>query len=246
MSNRTYLIPDWPAPKNIRAYTSTRQHGFSKKPFDSFNIAQYVGDDPEWLQANIDALVNDLQLPEVPLWLRQVHGNHAVRIEACKAIPQADASFTQQKNKVCAVLTADCLPILISNREGTEVAAIHAGWRGLLGNVIVASIKKMQTSADDLMAWMGPALGPEHFELGDEVYADFLNANPDYAAGFKRKKQRWHLNCYAIATWQLQQAGIHAIYGGGLCTFNDKERFYSYRRDNAKTGRMTSLIFIEG
>lgn len=244
MTNRTYLTPDWPAPKNIRAYTSTRQNGFSKAPFDSFNLGTYVNDNLDCVNKNVVALVNDLQLPELPLWLHQVHGNRAVRIEEQTTAPDADTSFTQQKNKVCAVLTADCLPVLVCNREGTEVAAIHAGWKGLLVNAVDAAIKAMYSSPDDLIAWMGPGLGPNNFEMGDDVYADFLNAHPNYAQGFTRHSDRWLFNCYTIGKMQLQRAGVNSIYGGGLCTFDDKDHFYSYRRDKGTTGRMASLIYI--
>ncbi|MCB1826997.1 MAG: peptidoglycan editing factor PgeF [Coxiellaceae bacterium] len=244
MKRRTYLTPNWPAPKNIRAYTSTRLNGFSTAPFDSFNLGDYVNDDPYCVNQNKTALIDDLTLPEAPLFLNQVHGDCAVRIEEHTTAPEADASFTTKKNKVCAVLTADCLPVLLCNREGTEVAAIHAGWKGLLVNVIEATIKSMQSSPDDLIAWMGPGLGPDHFEMGNEVYADFLNTNPDYANAFKRDGKRWLFNAYTIGDLQLKHAGINAIYGGDFCTFKDKERFYSYRRDKGVTGRMTSLIYI--
>lgn len=244
MNNRMYVTPDWPAPKRIRAYTTTRNGGFSQAPFDSFNLAAYVNDDIEHVDANQSALIKDLDLPKAPIWLHQVHGNCAVRIDECNTSPDADASITQKENTICAVLTADCLPVLLCNRDGTEVAAVHAGWKGLLVNVIDATIAAMHASPDDIIAWMGPALGPDHFELSHNVYADFLNANPDYGTAFDPHNKRWHLDCYAIAKIQLMNAGVTNIYGGDFCTFKERDRFYSYRRDKGITGRMASLIYI--
>lgn len=244
-ASRKYLLPDWPAPKNIRAYTTTRQGGHSLGAYDSFNLAAYVSDDPTAVSSNIDSLVNDLNLPETPLWLNQVHGNCAVPIDECATTPQADASYTQQKNKICAVLTADCLPVLLCNRDGTEVAAVHAGWKGLLVNVIAATVAAMKTPASDLVAWLGPALSQAHFEFGNDVHADFINANPDYQTAFARRKDRWYLDPYAIAREQLKQAQVMAVYGGGLCTYANKNDFYSFRRDKGTTGRLATLIYRE-
>lgn len=234
MSNKTYITPEWPAPKNIRAYTTTRDHG---------NIATYVDDNPDVVVGNITRLVEDLQLPETPVWLRQVHGDRAVRIDEQTESPEADASYTQQRHTVCAVLTADCIPLLVCNRDGTEVAAIHAGWQGLLVNVINASINALTSSPEDLLVWMGPALSQKNFEMGNEIYANFLNANPDYASAFQRQNNKWYLDGYAIAKKQLQDANVNAVYSGDYCTYDDK-RFYSYRRDRGNTGRMTSLIYM--
>jgi len=238
------VLSGLPAPTHIRAYTSTRLGGFSQPPFNAFNLANYVEDEVATVADNINLLVEDLDLPEVPRWLHQVHGTYAVPAEAIQNTPDADGSFTQARNIVCAVLTADCLPVLLCNRDGTEVAAVHAGWKGLLANVIEATISAMHSSPDDLIAWMGPALGPGHFALGETERANFLNANPDYTHALDYTAPRWHLNCYTLATLQLHNAGVGAVYGGDLCTYEDKERFYSFRRDKGRTGRMASLIVI--
>lgn len=243
--SRTYLVPDWPAPQHIRAFTTTRQQGHSRAPFNAFNLATYVDDDPTAVAANVGELIDELGLPESPTWLHQVHGTTAVRIEDCVDVPDADAGFTTKTNTVCAVMTADCLPILLCNRSGTEVAAIHAGWKGLLAGVIDASINALVTAPDDLLAWMGPALGPKHFEVGGEVHADFVNKHPDNNRGFTRRNGRWYLDFFRIATMNLHRCGITQIYGGEHCTFTEEEQFFSYRRDNGVTGRMASLIWIQ-
>jgi polyphenol oxidase len=244
MTSPKYIQPNWPAGSHIRAYTTTREADASSASFEAVNLASDVNGAPSAARIKLGTLKKDLSLPEMPTWLHQVHGNRAVRIDAHQNTPKADASFTQQKNKICAVLTADCLPILLCNRDGTEVAAIHAGWRGLLANVIKSTISAMHSTPDDLMAWMGPALGPEHFQLNHPIYADFLNANPDYATGFCYEHDAWQFNCYTIARLQLINVGVTAIYGGDDCTYKDAQRFYSYRRDNGITGRMASLIFM--
>ena len=241
---RNYLTPDWPTPNHGRAFTTTRAQGHSQTPFNEFNLANYVEDDPEAVSANVNELTNELDLPETPRWLHQVHGTTALRAEACTNSPDADASFTTQRNTVCVVMTADCLPILLCNRSGTEVAAIHAGWKGLLAGVIDSSIEALSSSPDDLLAWMGPALGPKHFAVGDDVRADFINRHPDNLKGFTQQKTRWHLDFYKIATMNLQRCGVTHIYGGEHCTFAEDNDFFSYRRDNGLTGRMASLIWI--
>ncbi len=242
--SRDYLIPNWPAPKMIRALTTTRQQGHSQAPFDAFNLATYVDDDPEAVASNVSELIDELDLPESPTWLHQVHGTNVVRIEDCKNTPDADAGFTKKPHKICAVLTADCLPLLLCNQDGTEVAAIHAGWKGLLAGVIDAGINALDTPPDDLLVWMGPALCPEHFEVGNEVRADFINKHPDNNLGFIRQQGRWHLDFYRLAIMNLHRCGITHIYGGDHCTFTEDKQFFSYRRDNGVTGRMASLIYI--
>jgi len=239
-----YLEPNWPAPKHIRAFTTTRQHGHSQAPFNNFNLADYVGDDPQAVIGNVEELIDELDLPKSPTWLNQVHGTKAVRIEDCTDTPDADASFTSTKNKICVVRTADCLPILFCNRSGTEVAAVHAGWKGLFAGVIDATIDALATSPDDLLAWMGPALGPEHFEINNGMRADFIDKHPDNNLGIICRNKQWYLDFYKIATMNLQRCGVTQIYGGEHCTFAEEEQFFSYRRDNGVTGRMASLIWI--
>jgi len=239
-----YLQPNWPAPKNIKAYITTRENGYSQAPFNAFNIADYVGDDLDTVNKNIKTLIGELELPESPLWLNQVHGTTVTRIEDCTEIPDADAAYTSLNDKVCAVRTADCLPILLCNRDGTEVAAVHAGWKGLLAGVIDSTISALSSAPDDLLAWMGPALGPKHFEVNEAMRADFINQHPDNVTAFIYRDGRWMMDFYLVATMNLQRFGITQIYGGEHCTFTEEAQFFSYRRDQGVTGRMASLIWI--
>ncbi len=228
-TNNHYLKPEWPAPHSIRAYTSTRLSGSSTGPYAH--------------------LIQDLSLPNEPIWLKQVHGNVAVSLDVpytsfAGNSPTADASYTHQTNRVCAVLTADCLPILLADREGRAVAAIHAGWRGLLKGVIDATVQNLRVPPENLLAWLGPAIGPEMFEVGEEVRTAYLERDPQYAVAFKPHRNRWLADLYHLARLDLNQLGVSALYGGNFCTYQDQRRFYSHRRDNGRTGRMATLIWI--
>jgi len=244
INQRNYILPDWPAAVTVRAYTTTRSAGHSQPPFDSFNLANHVNDNADAVNSNRRSLIKDLNLPTEPKWLCQTHSHKAVCLETTTFPCEADASFTQTRHLVCAVLTADCLPLLVCNTQGTEVAAIHAGWKGLLNGVIESTLKAMSSSPNDLLVWMGPALGPQYFAVSEALYADFLNEHPDYQRGFIKKDKRWQLDCYAIGRLQLQRLGVTQIYGGQFCTYEENSKFYSYRRDNGITGRMASIIFI--
>ncbi|MCH9770749.1 MAG: peptidoglycan editing factor PgeF [Gammaproteobacteria bacterium] len=245
MSNH-YLKPAWPAPANINAYTTLRSGGFSQAPFDSFNLGPHVNDNPAMVAKNVAKLVTDLMLPATPVWLNQVHGTKAVAIDNCieGERPAADACYTKQSHTVCAVLTADCLPILLCDQAGTQIAAIHAGWRGLLAGVIDNTIAAMDVSGKDFMAWLGPAIGPRVFDLNAAIRLDFIQRNPDNSSCFKHKRGNvWTANIYELARINLRRLGIRQVYGGEHCTFSDSQRFFSYRRDQT-TGRIASLIWL--
>lgn len=241
-----FLVPDWPAPPNVHALVTTRAGGASTGSWQGLNLATHVGDDPAhvalnraWLRAH---------LPVEPLWLEQVHGVACVQAEAATCGAIADASVSRTAQQVCAVMTADCLPVLFCSRDGQVVGAAHAGWRGLLAGVLESTIAQMQVPAMAVMAWLGPAIGPQAFEVGPEVRAAFLAAVDSAAAraateaAFTAHGEKWLADLYALARLRLHTLGVSAIYGGGLCTYSDAERFYSYRRDGA-TGRMASLIW---
>lgn len=234
------LRPDWPASARVRACTTTRAGGVSRGAFDSLNLAEHVGDDPAHVAENRRRLRQRLNLPDEPLWLRQVHSSDVL----CGRGGCADASVACAPGKVCAVLTADCLPVLLCDRQGTAVAAAHAGWRGLLAGVIEATVARMERPPDELIAWLGPAIGPQAFEVGDEVRAAFAaHAGEATRAFVPSPAGRWLADIYALARMRLARAGVVSIYGGGLCTMQDAARFYSYRRDHM-TGRMASLIWL--
>lgn len=241
------LTPDWPAPPNVRALQTLRPGGCSAAPWDSFNLGDHVGDDPARVAANRAALRR--HLPAEPLWLQQVHGIAAV--DAGKTANSgsgvvADAAFARQPDVVCAVMTADCLPVLFCDRAGSVVAAAHAGWRGLLGGILESTLVGMAVPAAELLAWLGPAIGPQAFEVGDEVRTAFLADDPAAATAFVALGAgKWLADLYALARRRLLRAGVQQIYGGGECTLSDRARYFSYRRDGI-TGRMATLIWLAG
>lgn len=238
-----FLIPDWPAPANIRARVTTRVGGSSEGPWRSLNLASHVGDDPAHVALNRAWL--RAQLPAEPVWLEQIHGTDCVVAEQVAGLASADASVSFGVGTVCAVLTADCLPVLFCSADGGCVGAAHAGWRGLLAGVLENAVRAMQVEPARILAWLGPAIGPERFEVGGEVRAAFVARDAEADAAFRPHPlhaDKWLADLYALARLRLSQAGVAAIYGGSLCTVSDAERFYSYRRDGA-TGRMASLIW---
>jgi len=252
-----WLDADWPAPRRVRAFTTLR-HGLgeSAAPFDRFNLGNRNaagGDDPQVVARNRALLVEHARLPSPPHWLRQVHGAGVRRFDAgtdgnvdADIEPEADAAVTSTPGSVLAILTADCLPVLLCSDDGSEVAAAHAGWRGLAAGVIEATIAAMATPPARLMAWLGPAAGPQQYEVGVEVFDAFVA--PDWAAGSAFTSTRpghWRVDLYALARRRLCAAGVSPgrIHGGGLCTIADPQRFYSHRRDR-RTGRMASLVWI--
>ncbi len=238
-----WIIPDWPAPGPVRAVITTRTGGHSQASFAALNLADHVGDDPAIVAANRAVLSERLNLPSEPLWLEQVHGCDVVEVGGDQSC--ADASTTEIPGQVCVVMTADCLPLLICNRAGTRVAAVHAGWRGLADGVIEAALERFSEGGEELLVWLGPAIGPDRFEVGDEVRAQFLTLNPaDEDAFIAAGPGKWLADIYQLARSRLQAANVGYIGGGGYCTVSDAERFFSYRRDGI-TGRMASLIWIE-
>lgn len=247
------ILPDWPAPPQVRAVSTTRRPGgsggVSQPPFDSFNLAAHVGDDPQAVASNRAQLAQILSLPTEPHWLQQVHGTDVLALnERTANNPEADASVAFTPRQVCAVLTADCLPVLFCDRKGTRVAAAHAGWRGLAAGVLEMTLSTLAVEPGQVLAWLGPAIGPQAFEVGDEVRQQFLAFDTNAAQAFvpaasKNNQAHWMADFYLLARQRLQRAGVQAIYGGGLCTFSESQRFFSYRR-SGKTGRMATLIWL--
>jgi len=237
------LVPAWPAPANVRALQTLRTGGCSPVPWDSFNLGDHVGDSSILVAANRAKL--RALLPGEPLWLQQVHGTTAVDADFSTNLLAADAAIARQPGKVCVVMTADCLPVLLCDRAGTVVAAAHAGWRGLLAGVLEATIGKMGVPAGELLAWLGPAIGPKRFEVGGEVHAAFIDRTPEAALAFSPQLPgKWLADIYTLARQRLQAAGVDSISGGDFCTASDTKRFFSYRRDGV-TGRMASLIWLD-
>ena len=233
---------DWPVAANVRAFTTLRSGpGVSPAPFDRFNFGLRCGDDPANALENRRILRCSFGLPGEPRWLNQVHGT-AVAIAGSSTL--ADASVTSEAGVVLAILSADCLPVLFCNAGGTEVAAAHAGWRGLAGGVLEATVRQMRSPASELMAWMGPAAGPQAYEIVEDVRDAFVSAHPADAVAFVATRPgHWKIDLYALARRRLRDAGVPRIFGGGLCTISDPARFYSHRRDQ-RTGRMASVIWF--
>jgi copper oxidase (laccase) domain-containing protein len=272
-----WLVPDWPAPANIHAATTLRTGGISRGVFSSLNSANHVNDDNDQVTKNRQIIREMLDLPAEPVWLEQIHSNRAVKAVKTALLQQADASYTNESGVVCAVMTADCLPLLVCSSDGTQVAAIHAGWRGLLAGVISNTVVAMQIPLDplansppsskgeanqfrntclslslckmgargDLLVWLGPAIGPDCFEVGFEVRDAFLQKSVEFSSAFKlQSNDKWLADIYQLARIELAALGIVNVYGGTHCTFTEHERFYSYRRDS-QTGRMATLIWRE-
>jgi YfiH family protein len=238
------IVPSWPAPASVRALFTTRHGGVSSAPFAHLNLGRHVGDELDAVDENRARVREAFDVPQEPRWLHQVHGAGVVDAGEAQPSSRADASFSGAAGVVCAVLVADCLPVLLCGRETGEVAAVHAGWRGLLGGVLQATVARMATAPSHLLAWMGPAIGPEAFEVGPEVRRDFLVKNPEYAVAFRPspRRGRWLADVYAIARVALGQAGVGDVHGAEWCTYSEPERFFSYRRDGL-TGRMAALIW---
>lgn len=236
-----WITPDWPAPEGVRALTSLRGGGVSRKGYAGLNLAHHVGDDPAAVRENRDRLMRAAGVPVEPCWLEQVHGTHAIDADDWQPGVEADAAFARYPDVVCAVLSADCLPVLLCARDGSAVAAIHAGWRGLAAGVIEAAANELGEGG--FIAWLGPAIGPQAFEVGAEVRDAFIATDAGAAAAFRPSPAgRWLADIYLLARRRLQIVGITEVYGGGECTYTDAARFYSYRRDG-QTGRMASLIW---
>lgn len=239
------LTPNWPAPANVRAFVTTRVGGASRGRYGSFNLGAHVGDDAASVEANRRAVAAACRLPAEPVWLAQVHGTVVVDAATSSPGTQADGARTDRAGVVCAILTADCLPIFICNRRGSEVALLHAGWRGLAAGILEAGLRRMHSPPNELMVWLGPAIGPKAYEVGDEVRAALLAHDAQAASAFApARRGKWRLDLYALARQRLTAQRVQSIHGGEYCTATQAELFFSHRRDGA-TGRMASLLWYE-
>ncbi len=239
------ILPDWPAPRTVRALASSRVGGVSVAPYSGLNLAMHVGDDPQAVADNRRQLAG--LLPAEPLWLTQVHGTRVQVAEDYTPGVQADACVAHTPGLVCVVLCADCLPVLFCDEGGTVVAAAHAGWRGLAAGVLEATVAAMDVAPGRLMAWFGPAIAQPAFEVGAEVRGVFVGHDAKSAEAFLAQENgsgKWLCDLTALARLRLAAAGVTRLIGGGPCTFSDPRRFYSYRRDGV-TGRMATLIWLE-
>lgn len=239
-----WLEADWPAPGNVVAGTTVRDGGVSEGPYASFNLAAHVGDDSGQVAQNRRRLVSAAAMPAQPHWLNQVHGSHVLRDPpASNGSDPADGIVFTEPGSVAAVLTADCLPVLFASTDNAEVAAAHAGWRGLAAGILEATVRTMKTDPDRILAWLGPAISPPAFEVGNEVRERFCDLDPGCAAFFApNDRKRWQADLYGLARHRLATAGVTQVFGGGHCTFASADRFFSYRRDG-ECGRMCSFVF---
>jgi polyphenol oxidase len=246
--NNHYIYPNWHTPSQVRAVTTLRTDGLSLKPYESFNLAHHVGDNPAHVLANRIKLRQELNLTSEPIWLKQTHSNKIICANNAVPYIEADASYATKSNVVCVVLTADCLPILLCDKNGTTIAAIHAGWKSLAASIIENTIANLKINPKNLLVWLGPAISSGAFIVGNEVYEKFIQHDPRAQKAFiscKSNSQKRHANIYILARQRLTNCGIISanIYGGEYCTYSD-HRFFSYRRDGEKTGRMASLIWM--
>jgi len=241
-----WLTPDWPAPKHVHAGTTLRNGGISQGDYAGFNLATHVGDDQQSVVVNRQSLAVQLNLSREPVWLEQVHSQVVVKAEDVQGqIPQADACYALQNQLPCVVLTADCLPLLVTDQGGSCIAAIHAGWRGLAEGIIKKTLASMPVDNKDLLVWLGPAIGPQAYEVGDDVRQAFIQQGKEAEQAFKQvDKAHWLMDIYQLARQQLKHLEVRQVFGGDYCTYTDEDRFYSYRR-NKVTGRMASIIWLD-
>lgn len=238
------ITPDWPVPARVRAHVTLRAGGVSAGSYSSLNLGAHVGDDPAAVAENRRRVVSRLALPSEPRWLDQVHGTAVLDLDRGGGRP-ADAAVASRAGVVCAVLTADCLPVLLADRRATRVGAAHAGWRGLAAGVLPNAVAALGSPPGDVVAWLGPAIGPAAFEVGGEVRDAFAAAGFETDRAFvPNDRGRWRADLYALARQSLARAGVTAVHGGGECTYADSERFFSHRRE-APCGRMASLIWLD-
>ena len=239
---RDWIVPDWPAPANVRTLITTRSGGVSTGPFASMNLGHRIEDDMQSLRAN-RALLRDF-LPADPKWLLQVHGARVADADGLQQPVEADAAVARNPGSVCTVMVADCLPVLLTDRAGSVVAAAHAGWRGLAAGVLENTVGAMGRAPDELLAYFGPAIGPSAFEVGADVRDVFLARSAGASSAFAAHKPgKWLADLFALARQSLRAIGVTQIYGGDLCTYSDRKRFFSHRRDKV-TGRMAALIWL--
>lgn len=244
------IIPEWPAPPNVKAAISTRLGGRSEKPYNTNNMGLHVGDRVDTVLANRESLLGELGLKRPPQWLEQIHGTRIVGAQSDNVVRTADGCYSREPGLACTVMTADCLPVLICDRGGAQVAAVHAGWRGLAKGILAEAVKTFSCEARQLLVYLGPAISGVHFEVGIEVLETFFEAARAPAqleavsAAFRPSERPLHFyaDIYALARADLAELGVKAVYGGDACTYGEHERFFSYRRDG-QTGRMVSLIW---
>lgn len=246
MNTGETIVPSWPAPARVRALTTTRHGGVSTGVYASFNLAMHCGDEIARVTENRKWLRTGLGAPPVVCWLSQVHGTDVVDADRDYAAPPAaDAALAQTPRRACAILTADCVPVLLCDRAGTMVGAAHCGWRGLALGVLAELAQRLPTDTANLIAWLGPGIGPARYEVGQDVRAALLHSLPAsiVEGALRASRGKWLADLYELARAQLHALGVTAVYGGGFCTYDDA-RFYSYRRDGV-TGRMATLIWLE-
>jgi YfiH family protein len=245
-----FIQPNWPAPGNVKALSTTREGGVSHAPYAGLNLGLHVQDDCSLVWQNRQLLMTAANLPQQPYWLNQTHSTDVVNLVGqshnSELLPAADASVSMMTGQVCLVMTADCLPLLICDKAGTQVAAIHAGWRGLLDGVIENTIAELSVTPNDLLVWLGPAISQAHFQVGSDVRDAFIAHDPQASGAFIVDDDKWLADLYLLARQRLQALMVDTsdIYGGDYCTYRQKDLFYSYRRDN-RTGRQASLIYLE-
>lgn len=247
MTSPQWITPDWPAPASVKAAATLRTGGVSEGVFASLNLAAHVGDEASAVVENRRSLKAALGLSAEPAWLNQVHGTAVVTASSVAAStpPAADASVAFTTGAACVVMTADCLPVLFCDRAGTRVGAAHAGWRGLVGGVLEETIKALAVPAQELLAWLGPAIEQDAFEVGPEVREQFVARDPNNVGAFElNERGRWQADLYQLARNELARLGVKDVHGGGFKVFADHERFFSYRR-NARTGRMATLVWLD-
>jgi polyphenol oxidase len=245
MNEMQIIEPQWSVPAQVRAAFTLRTGGVSAAPFDSLNLGAHVGDVPEAVAENRRRVRLRLRLPAEPSWLQQVHGVAVADLDADSVAEIADAAITRSGDRVCAIQVADCIPVLVCARDGSAVAAAHAGWRGLAAGVLEATVRTLRIPGGELCAWLGPGIGRQHFEVGSEVRRAFIGADPEAAPAFEANPRgRWQCDLPALARRRLSRLGVREISGGDLCTYADAERFFSYRRDG-RCGRMAALIWLE-
>ncbi|WP_054177807.1 purine nucleoside phosphorylase YfiH [Trabulsiella odontotermitis] len=240
----TIIVPQWPVPQGVAACSSTRVGGVSLPPYDSLNLGAHCGDDLAHVEENRARMFAAGGLPSKPVWLEQVHGKDVLTLTGgTYDSKRADAAYSNIPGQVCAVMTADCLPVLFCNRAGTEVAAAHAGWRGLCEGVLEETVACFSDQPENIMAWLGPAIGPDAFEVGPEVREAFMAKDANADKAFRPAGEKYYADIYQLARQRLANVGVEQVYGGDRCTFSQKDDFFSYRRDKI-TGRMASFIWL--
>ncbi len=246
MSNNQFIYPNWDAPKNILAMTTTRANGFSKGEYSSFNLSLSSKDDSKHVTKNRNKLKQQLNLPNEPCWLSQTHSTNVINGNDYKPSISADGLITTTPNTVCAILTADCIPILICSRNGDFVGAIHAGWQGLLNGIIEKAIKKSNLNPSDIIAWVGPSISQKFYEVQQDFMNRFINNSPEYIPAFSKNTNQdsWQADLKLIAKLKLEKLSIPNIYISPHCTYTEEDLFFSYRRDS-ETGRIATLIWFE-